>query len=190
MATLGQGMKNLQSKQQEHLVNAVEENSRPKDQNQKGKQNATQFCNYCRKSGHATKWRRKRIRDEEVEWNQMERIFEKKNIWPRTITENEGQAMDQNKGVEAKTFRTETPTTPTMDLWEIPPKLIRVSLLNQTPQTGTTIQIMEYHMINAQITKSISEYKQSKKISDWIFHQSDWQLVKHWKTFSLFIGSK
>ena len=52
MATLGQEMKNLRSELQEHRVNAVERNSRTVDPNQKGRQNATRFCNHCRTNGH------------------------------------------------------------------------------------------------------------------------------------------
>ena len=44
-------MKNLRSELQEHRVNALE-NPRLHDPNQKGRQNATRFCNYCRIKGH------------------------------------------------------------------------------------------------------------------------------------------
>ena len=37
----------------------------------------------------------------------------------------------------------------------MPPQLIRISLRGQTPQTGTTIQMTEGHMINAQTNHSI-----------------------------------
>ena len=56
MATLGQEMKNLRSELQEHRVNAVEGNPRTVDPNQKGRQNATQLCNYCRTNGHTPSW--------------------------------------------------------------------------------------------------------------------------------------
>ena len=45
MATLGQEIKNLRSELQEHRVNAVEVNYQVVDPNQKGRQNATRFCN-------------------------------------------------------------------------------------------------------------------------------------------------
>ena len=48
MATLGQKRKNLRSELQEHRVNAIEGNPRTVDPNQKGRQNATRFCKYCR----------------------------------------------------------------------------------------------------------------------------------------------
>ena len=65
LASLGQEMKNLRSELQEHRVIALE-NPRQPDGNQKGRQNPTRFCNYCRSDGHTTSWCRKKIRDEEV----------------------------------------------------------------------------------------------------------------------------
>ena len=44
LASLGQGMKNLICELQEHQVYALE-NTRQPDPNQKGRQNATRFCN-------------------------------------------------------------------------------------------------------------------------------------------------
>ena len=52
MASLGQEMKNLRSELQEHRVNTVEGNPRTVDPNQKRRQDATRFCNYCRTNGH------------------------------------------------------------------------------------------------------------------------------------------
>ena len=66
MATLGQEVKNLRSALQEDRVNAVEGNSRTVEPNQKGRQNATRFCNYCRTNGHTPSWCRKKIRDEKL----------------------------------------------------------------------------------------------------------------------------
>ena len=78
MATLGQEMKNLRSELQEHRVNAVEGNPRTVDPNQKGRQNATRLCNYCRTNGHTPSWCRKKIRDEELKKIKNERTAEKK----------------------------------------------------------------------------------------------------------------
>ena len=66
IATLGQEMKNLRSKLREHRVNAVEGNPRTVDPKQKGRQNATRFCNCCRTNGHTPSWCRKKIRDEKM----------------------------------------------------------------------------------------------------------------------------
>ena len=52
MASLGQKLKNLRTELKEHRVNALEGNQRPVDLNQKGRQNATRFCGYCRTNGH------------------------------------------------------------------------------------------------------------------------------------------
>ena len=47
------------------------------DPNQKGRQNATQFCNYCRTNGQTPKWCRKKIRDEELKRIENERTAER-----------------------------------------------------------------------------------------------------------------
>ena len=78
MATLGQEMKNLRSELQEHRVNAVDGNSRKVDPNQKGRQNATRFCKYCRTNGHTPSWCRKKIRDEELKRIENEGAAERK----------------------------------------------------------------------------------------------------------------
>ena len=67
MATLGQEMKNLRSELQVHRVDAVERNPRTVDPKQKGRQNATRFCNYCHTNGHTPSLCRKKIWDEEIE---------------------------------------------------------------------------------------------------------------------------
>ena len=56
MATLGQETKNLRPELQEHRINAVKGMTRPVDPNQKGRQNTTRFCNYCRTNGHTPSW--------------------------------------------------------------------------------------------------------------------------------------
>ena len=65
LATLGQEMKNFRTELQEHPINAVKGTSKPVDPNQKGRQNATRFCNYCRTNGHTPSWCGKKIQDEE-----------------------------------------------------------------------------------------------------------------------------
>ena len=65
LASLGQELKNLRSELHEHQVNALE-NSRQPDTNQKGRQNATRFCNYCRTNGQTQNWCRRRMPDEEI----------------------------------------------------------------------------------------------------------------------------
>ena len=97
MATLGQKEKNLQSELQEHRVNAVEGSSRTVDSNQKGRQNITRFCKYCRTNGHTTNWCRKKIRDEELKRNENERTAERKVTFTqdyKTRTRSWNRAMD------------------------------------------------------------------------------------------------
>ena len=139
MATLGQEMKNLRSELQEHRVNAVEGTTRAVGPNQKGRQNATGFCNYCRTNGHTRSWCRKKTRDEELKRIENERTAEKKSPLLRITTKNEYQTMDQNNGLEVRISREETRTLPTLDLGEVPLMPTRVSLQEPTLHVGTTI---------------------------------------------------
>ena len=78
MASLGQELKNLRTELKEHRANALEGNQRPVDPNQKGRQNATRFCGYCRTNGHNPNYCRKKMRDEEIKKLQNEATAEKK----------------------------------------------------------------------------------------------------------------
>ena len=60
LASLEQEKKSIRSQLQEHQVNALE-NPRQPDPNQKGRQNAIRYCNYCRTNGHTPNWCRKRM---------------------------------------------------------------------------------------------------------------------------------
>ena len=60
-------MENLRTELQEHRVNVVEGTSKPVDPNQKERQNANRFCNFCRTNGHTESWCGRKRRDEEVE---------------------------------------------------------------------------------------------------------------------------
>ena len=101
LASLGQEMKNLRTELQEHRVHAVEGTSKPVDPNQKGRQNATRFCNYCRTNGHTPSWCRKKIRDEELKKIENEKTAEKR------VIKEEDQAMDPDNGVTIKTLLTD-----------------------------------------------------------------------------------
>ena len=78
MASLGQKLKNLRTELKEHRINALEGNQKPIDPNQKGTQNATRFCGYCRTNGHTLNYCRKKIRVEEIKKLQNEATAEKK----------------------------------------------------------------------------------------------------------------
>ena len=71
LASLGQELKKLRFELQKHQVDALEHPRQP-DPNQKGRPNATQFCNYCRTNGHTSSWCRKKIRDEKSRSYRME----------------------------------------------------------------------------------------------------------------------
>ena len=66
MASLGRKIINLRTKLRKHRVNAVEETQNPIDPNQKGTQNATRFCGFCRSNGHTPTYCGRNIGDEEV----------------------------------------------------------------------------------------------------------------------------
>ena len=90
MASLGQELKNLRTELKEHRVNALEGNQRPVDPNQKGRQNATRFCGYCRTNGHTPKYCRKNMRDEEIKKLQSEATAEKKVAFTQDYNKRRG----------------------------------------------------------------------------------------------------
>ena len=80
MASLGKELKNLRSELQEHRVNALE-NPRQPDPNQKGRHNATRFCNLFRIKGYTQNFCRRRMRDEEIRRGQYDMSL-KMNVAP------------------------------------------------------------------------------------------------------------
>ena len=90
MASLGQELKNLRTELKEHRINALEGNQRPVDPNQKGRQNATRFCGYCRTNGHTPNYCRKKIRDEELKKLQSEPTAEKKVTFTQDYNKRRG----------------------------------------------------------------------------------------------------
>ena len=106
MATLGQEMKNLRSELQEPRVNAVEGSSRTVDPNQKGRQNATRFCNYCRTNGHTPNWCRKKIRDEELKRIENdERTAEKKVTFTQDYNKKRGPDHGSEQWTRGQDFQ-------------------------------------------------------------------------------------
>ena len=106
MATLGQKMKNLRSELQEYRVHAVERNSRKTDPNQKGRQNATRFCNYCRTNGHTPSWCRKKIRDEELKRIENERTAEKRVTFNLDYNKKRGPDHRSEQWIRGQKFQT------------------------------------------------------------------------------------
>ena len=84
----------------EHRVNALEGNQRPVDPNQKGRQNATRFCGYCRINGHTPCFCRKKIRDEEIKRLQNEATAEKKLHSPKITTRDEDLPTELGIGLD------------------------------------------------------------------------------------------
>ena len=100
-------MKNLWTELQEHRVNIVESTSKRLDPNQKGRQNATRFCNYCRTNGHTPSWCRKKILDEELKKIENERTAEKRVTFSQDYYKKEDQAMDPGNGITINTLLTD-----------------------------------------------------------------------------------
>ena len=90
MASLGQEIKNLRTELKEHRVNVLEGNQRPVEPNQKGRQNATRFCGYCRTNGHAPSFCRKKIRDEEIKKLQNEATAQEKGTFTQDYNKRRG----------------------------------------------------------------------------------------------------
>ena len=105
MATLGHEMKNLRSELQEHRVNAVKEKSRTVDPNQKGRQNATRFCNYWRTNGHTPIWCHKKIRDEELKRIENERSAEKKVTFTQDYNKKRGPDHGSQQWTRGQDFQ-------------------------------------------------------------------------------------
>ena len=92
MASLGQELKNPRTELKEHRINALEGIQRPVDPNQKGRQNATRFCGYCRTNGHTPNYCRKKIRDEEIKKLQNEATAEKKVTFTQDYNKKRGSS--------------------------------------------------------------------------------------------------
>ena len=93
LASLGQERKNLRTELQEHRVSFVESTPKPVGPNQKGRQNATRFCSYCRKNGHTPNHCRQKIRDEEIKRIENERNAEQQV----TLTKNYNKKRGPNQ---------------------------------------------------------------------------------------------
>ena len=125
MATLGQEMKNLRSELQEHRVNAVEGNPRPVDPNQKGRQNAPRFCNYCRTNGHTPSWCRKKIRNEELKRIENERTAEKKVTFTQDHNKKRGPDHGSEQWARGQDFQRRNQNFTNDRSWRSSPNSIR-----------------------------------------------------------------
>ena len=63
--------------------------------------------------------------------------------------------MDQNNGLEAKISKEETRTLPMIDSGEVPFIATKISLQDPTLHIGTTVRMVDDHLINAQISHLI-----------------------------------
>ena len=97
MASLGKELKNPRTELKEHRVNALEGNQRPVDPNQKGRQNATRFCGYCRTNGHTPNSCRKKMRDEQIKKLQNEATAEKTVTFTQDYNKRRGPSHGSGK---------------------------------------------------------------------------------------------
>ena len=104
LASLRKEMKNLQTELQEHRFKAIEGTSKPFDPNQKGRQNATQFCGFCRTNGHTPGWCRRKIRDEELKRIENERTAEKKVTFTQDYNKKRGRSHGSGQWNNTRNF--------------------------------------------------------------------------------------
>ena len=60
--------------------------------------------------------------------------------------------MDQNNGLKAKIFKDETRTLAMIDSGEVPLTATKISLQDPTLHIGTTVRMIDDHLINVQIS--------------------------------------
>ena len=155
MATLGQEMKNLRSELQDHRVNAVEGNPRAVDLNQKGRQNATQFCNCCRTNGHTPSWCRKNIRDEELKRIEKERTAEKKISFTQDYNKKRRPDHGSQQWARGQDFQRRNNNHNNDGFRRNSPKNTRISLQDQTSHMGIIAPTMGDPLGNAKISHLI-----------------------------------
>ena len=103
MASLGQELKSLRTELKEHRINALEVNQRPVHPNQKGRQNATTFCGYCRTNGHTPSFCRKRYEFKKAKSCRMKPCPRKMLRLPKITTRDEDLPMDLGIGLGGMT---------------------------------------------------------------------------------------
>ena len=155
MATLGQERKNIRSEVREHRVNAVEGTTKAVDPNQKGRQNTTRFCNYCRTNGHTPNWCCKKIRHEELKRIENERTAEKKVTFTQDYNKKRAPDHGSEQWTRGQDFqrRNQNFTNDTFRRSSL--NAYQNSSPRQILHIGTTIRMMEDHYTNAQISHSI-----------------------------------
>ena len=100
--TMNRQLKDLTMAVKENSVNALAIASKPVDVNQKGRQNATRFCGYCRSNGHTPNWCRKKMRDEEIKKVQNEMTAEKKVTFTQDYNKRRGPSHGSSSSIFTK----------------------------------------------------------------------------------------
>ena len=155
IATLGQEMKSLRSELQEHRVIAVEGKPRTVETSQKGRQNGTTFCKYCRTNGHTPSCCRKKIRDQEPKRLENEKTAEKKVTFTQDYNKKRGPDHGSEQWTRSQDFQGRDLHYTNDGRTRNSPQLIKIFLPNRTPHTLATIRTMEDHMIDSQINHPI-----------------------------------
>ena len=154
MPALGKAMTNFRSEVQKNRVNAVEEIPRTVDPNQKGRQNATRFCNCCQRNGHTPSWCRRKILDEELKRTENERTAERKNTFAQDYIERRGPGHGSEQWVRGQGFQRTNKNYTNDGLTRNSPTVYQSFLPDQNSHTEKTMQTMEDQMINGQISHS------------------------------------
>ena len=155
MPTLGEEMKNFRSALQEHRVNAVEGSPPTVDPNQKGRQNATRFCKYCRTNGHTPSWCGKKLRDEEMKRIENERTAEKKVTFNQDYNKKRGPDYGSEQKTRGQDFRRGNENFTNDRCKRSSPTAYQSFSPRPNIVYGNNNQDMEDHMIAAQTHHSI-----------------------------------
>ena len=170
MATFGQEMKNLRSEVQEHQVYAVEENPRTVNPNQKRRQNATIFCNYCRTNGLTLSWCRKKIRDEKLKRIGNKKTAENQVNFAQNYNKKRGPDHGSEQWTRGQDFQRRNQNYNNGRPTTFFPASHQKFFQGQTSHMGTNTRRVEDHMVNAKISHSVE--------ATWIGPEVDLSIIR------------
>ena len=96
LATMRQERRNIRTKLQEHRVNCIQGNFRPRAPTQKRNQKTVRFCSYCHKNGHTPKWCRKKMPEKEKGRVQHDMSFNKNIASKREYATSDSNCRSQH----------------------------------------------------------------------------------------------
>ena len=186
MATLGQEMKNLRSALQEHRVNAVEGTTRTVDPNQKGRQNAARFGNYCRTNGQTPSWCRKKIRDEELKRIENERTAERKDKFTQDYNKKRGPDHGSEQWTRGQDFQRRNQNYNN----DGPTRNFPTSYRNFPPRPNFAYENNHPNNRRSYDQRLNQSFNRNDGNRSRLFQQLEWELAKQWKFLSFSNGSK